>query len=180
MIRTPAIAPAFAALLLAGTLAACDGDDSSGNGTSITINTTGSDGNMVAGMDGKTGKLSVNLPGGIGGNITLPKFKFNAEDFDLNGVHLYPGSTISGMNVEAHDTGTGKTDKGEVRIAFESPAAPAKVQAWFLDKLSKDAKFDIKADGTGLSGVTDDKQPFRMDLTADGADKSKGTIVIGS
>ena len=165
-------------LLLAGSLAACDGGD--GNGTSITINATGTDGNMVAGVDGKTGQLSVNLPGGIGGNIKLPKLKINAGDFDLNGVKLFPGSTITTMNIDAQDGGTGGTDKGVVRVAFDSPAAPAKVQAWFLDKLSKEARFDIKADGTGLTGTTDDKQPFRLDLAADGADKSKGTIVIGS
>ena len=154
----------FAALALA----AC-GD--SGGGTSISINSE--DGNMVAGVDGN-GQLAINLPGGFAGNIKLPKMKLNAENFDMNGVHLFPGSTISGMNVDADGQ-----DSGLVRVEFQSPASPSKVRDWFLDKLSKQAGFTITASGDDLIGTTDEKQPFRLDLAPDGADKSKGVIVIG-
>ena len=157
----------FAALALA----AC-GD--SGGGTSISINA--SDGNMVAGVDGN-GQLAINLPGGFAGNVKLPKMTLNADNFDMNGVHLFPGSTISGMNITADDK-NGKDD-GLVRVSFESPAAPTKVRDWFLEKLSKQAGFNITANGNALTGTTDEKQPFRLELTPDGADKSRGTIAIG-
>ena len=154
----------FAAL----TLAAC-GD--SGDGTSISINA--GDSNMVAGVDGN-GQLAINLPGGFAGNVKLPKMTLDADNFDMNGVHLFPGSTISGMNVDAD----GK-DGGLVRVEFQSPANPTKVRDWFLDKLSKQAGFTITASGDDLIGTTDENEPFRLDLAPDGADRSKGTIVIG-
>lgn len=154
-------------------LAACGG---SGEGSSVSINASSTDGNMIAGMDGN-GQLAINLPGGFAGNIKLPKLKLDADDFDMNGVHLFPGSTISGMNIDASEQ-AGK-DSGLVRISFQSPAAPATVRDWFLDKLSREAGFTISASDNSLIGTTDEKQPFRLELTPDGADKSRGTIAIG-
>ena len=162
------------AFILTAALTAC-GD--SKEGTSISINASGTDGNVVAGID-KTGQVAFNLPGGFAGNIKLPKLKLNAEDFDMNGVKLFPGSTISGMNIDARDGGTGK-DSGIIRVQFESPATPEKVRAWFLDKLSREAGFTVQASGQGLAGTTDEKQPFRLDLAPVGSGRSSGTIVIG-
>ncbi|MEG3088049.1 hypothetical protein [Sphingomonas sp. PB4P5] len=155
-------------LVAALALAACDDGKP---GTSVSINA--GDGNMVAGVDGN-GQVAINLPGGFAGKIKLPKMKLSAENFDMNGVHLFPGSTISGLNVDAGDKGD-----GAVRVQFSSPATPSTVRDWFLDKLSKQAGFTITASGNDLIGTTDEKQPFRLDLAPDGADKSKGTIVIG-
>jgi len=167
--------PLAAAILLAATLSACDG---SKTGTSISINSTDSDGNVVASMDGNTGAVAINVPG-FSGKLNLPKIHLDANDFDMNGVHLYPGSTISGMNVEAHDDGKpgGSGDTGRVRVSFASPAAPATVRDWFQQKLNG-AGFTVTPDGTGLTGTTDEKQPFRLELTADGSDKSKGVITV--
>ena len=101
MIR-PRLAPlAFTPLAL---LAACgDGKD----GTTIAINTSGGGGNVVAGVDGKTGDMSINAPG-FSGRISLPRIKLDAGNFDMNGVHLYPGSTVSAMDINAHDGKAGK------------------------------------------------------------------------
>jgi len=167
MLRTLA-----AAAVLAATLSACN---DSKTGTSISINSTDSDGNLVASMDGNTGAVAVNLPG-FSGKLNLPKVHLDADDFEMNGVHLYPGSTISGMNVEAHDTGKAD-DEGSVRITFASPAAPDTVRDWFQQKLNA-AGFTVAPSGTGLTGTTDEKKPFKLDLTADGADKAKGVITI--
>lgn len=172
MIR-PRFAPlAFTPLVL---LAACgDGRD----GTTIAINSSGGGGNVVAGVDGKTGDMSINAPG-FSGRISLPRIKLDAGNFDMNGVHLYPGSTISGMNIDAHDDGKpGGGDNGTVKVSFASPAAPETVRAWFADKLGH-AGFAVHADGTGLSGLTDEKKPFTLDLSPDGADHARGTITIG-
>ena len=161
------------ALIAAAALAAC-GD--SGTGTSIAINT--GDGNMVAGVDGN-GQLAINLPGGFAGNVKLPKMTLNADNFDMNGVHLFPGSTISGLNVDANGARNGGQDGGLVRVTFASPASPGTVRDWFFEKLSKQAEFKITASGDDLIGTTDENEPFRLDLAPDGADRSKGTIVIG-
>ena len=159
----------IAAALLASlslSLAACDDGTP---GTSISINSD--DGNMVAGVDGN-GQLAINLPGGFAGKIKLPKMTLDAENFDMNGVHLFPGSTISGMNVDANDK-----DGGVVRVRFNSPASPSTVRDWFREKLSKQAGFTITASGDDLIGTTDEKQPFRLDLAPDGAGRSNSALV---
>jgi len=163
------------ALLLTAGLAACD---DSKQGTSISINSTDGDGNVLASMDGNTGSLSVDVPG-FSGKLRLPKLHLDAKDFEMNGVHLYPGSSISGMNIDAHDGGKAGNDddNGSVRVHFTSPAAPGKVRDWFQEKLSA-AGFTLATNGTGLIGTTDEKKPFKLDLSADGGDKSKGTITI--
>lgn len=166
----------FAVLLVvAAPLAACD---DSKTGTSISINSTDSDGNVLATMDGNSGAVAINVPG-FSGKLNLPKIHLDAEDFEMNGVHLYPGSTISGMNVEAHDDGRAgrNDDNGSVRVSFASPATPTTVRDWFQQKLNG-AGFTVKPDGNGLTGTTDEKKPFKLELTADGADKSKGVITV--
>ncbi len=163
----------IALALIALPLAAC-GDDK--EGTTIAINTTGSDGNMVAGMNGKTGEVAIDVPG-FSGKLTLPKLHINAENFDMNGVHLYPGSTISGMNINAHDGPGKKDDDGSVRVIFESPAAPGAVRDWFRKRLS-DADFKLQDSGAGLSGKTDEDKPFSLELSPSGDGRSKGVISI--
>jgi hypothetical protein len=166
------------AALCALPLAACDANrDGNEAGTTISLNAHDSDGNVVAGIDGNTGDLAINAPG-FSGKIHLPKIRLDASNFDMNGVHLYPGSTISGMNIDAHDRGPGSDEDGTVKVTFESPAKPDTVRAWFEEKLSG-AGFTVKADGTGLSGTTDEKKPFTLDLRPVGADRAKGVITIG-
>nr|WP_295671415.1 hypothetical protein [Sphingomonas sp.] len=163
-------------LVAAASLTACDNGK---DGTSISINATDTDGNSVALVDGKTGQMSLNVPG-FSGKITLPKIKLDADNFDMNGVHLYPGSTISGMNVDARDNGGKEKDSGVVKVNFESPATPDTVRGWFLEKLNGNAKFKVKEGGNGLIGTTDEGKPFKLDLAPDGAGKSKGVIILGS
>jgi len=167
--------PLAAALILAVTLSACDG---SKDGTSISFNSTDSEGNVVASMDGNSGAVAINAPG-FSGKIHLPKLHLDSKDFDMNGVHLYPGSTISAMNIDAHDGGKAgdDDDSGTVRVSFASPASPATVRDWYQQKLSA-AGFTLSASFIGLVGTTNEKKPFRLDLSPDGPDKSKGTITV--
>ena len=152
-------------------LAACD---SGKDGSSFSINTSDSDGNATASVDGK-GQATIDTPF-FKGKVTLPKLKLDATNFEMNGVHLYPGSTIGGMNVDVKDR-PGNTDDGRVRVTFASPAAPATVRDWFKDKLNA-AGFKLTASGYGLTGKTDEDKPFTLELAPDGADKSNGVITI--
>jgi hypothetical protein len=155
-------------------LAACDG---SGTGTSFSINATSDeDGNSTITTD-SNGQMAIKAPG-FEGAIKLPKFHVNAENFDFNGVKLYPNSQVSELNVDADDSKTSE-DKGKVRVAFESPAALAKVQGWFRDKMAARG-FKIETDGDGLKGTTDDGDPFKLVLSADGDQKTRGKLEIGS
>ena len=155
------------AAMLALPLAACHRPDP---GTSISINAAG--GNTLGAVDGRSGEVKLAVPG-FSGNIKLPKIKLDAGDFDLNGVHLYPGSTIDTLDVAGGDK------DGAVHVAFTSPAAPATVRDWFADRLGK-VGFTVRPAGDGLVGTTEEHKPFALDLAADGRDRAKGRITLGS
>jgi hypothetical protein len=162
------------ALLLAPALllAACDGG---GSGTSISFTGNSDDGKPgEATMNGSTGEVKIDVPG-FQGSFKLPRIEMTADNFDLNGVHLPPGSKIRGFNVDA---GEGAKDDGKVTVAFDAPTDAAGVRRWFADRLPK-AGYQVHADGAGLLGTTDDKKPFVLKLNEAGAGHAQGTITIG-
>jgi hypothetical protein len=157
-------------LALSFALAACDG-----SGTSISINAKDDEGNTSVSTDAN-GQVEIKAPG-FAGSIRLPKIHINAEDFEVNGVKLYPGSTIDDFRADAEDK-SGNDDKGTVTIKFRSPAAPATVRDWFRDNMTKQG-FKVETRGDGLAGTTEDGQPFTVQLAADGDGKSKGRMEVG-
>ncbi|NIJ21882.1 hypothetical protein FHS95_003593 [Sphingomonas naasensis] len=156
-------------------LAACDG---SGTGTSIKINAKSDENgsSTTVSTDGN-GQAAIKVPG-FEGSIKLPQIHVNAENFDLNGVKLYPNSQVKALNVDAN-SGDGGKDEGTVDVTFESPAPLATVQGWFRDKMTARG-FRVEADGTGLKGSTDEGDPFRLQLGAEGDQKTKGRLEVGS
>lgn len=94
-------------------LAGCGGDDA---GTSISIKGNDSEGKpATASMDGGSGQVKIDVPG-FEASIKLPKIQLDADNFDLGGVKLYPGSKVTSMNIDA-----AKEDQAgdAVTIAFE-------------------------------------------------------------
>ncbi|MBY0283932.1 MAG: hypothetical protein K2W81_08205 [Sphingomonas sp.] len=148
--------------LLAAPLAACG--DKEGD-SAISFSGNGTDGNFA-----------INVPG-FSGNVKLPKLKLDASNVEFNGVHLYPGSTVSSFNLDA--SGDGDKGNGKVRIGFDSPADPATVRDWLAERLGK-ANFTLRAQGNSLIGTDDEKKPFRIDFEPAGAGKSKGVVTAGS
>ena len=162
--------------IIALALAACSGRD--GDCTSISFSCIDSDGNAVTGGMDKDGNIKVDSSG-FKANIKMPAIKLDAGDFEMNGVHLYPGSAITAMNVDAQD-GKGKDDsKGKVTLAFTSPAGAATVRDWLNERLTN-AGYKLSVAGNGLTGKTDDDQSFTLKLDDDGAGKSKGSIEMGN
>lgn len=155
-------AAAATALLIAG----CD--VSSPEGTSMSIDA----GNGVASVNGGTGEVTLDTPL-VKGSFKLPKIQFTADNFDINGVHLYPGTKIGAMNVDA---GGGEGD-GIVRMQFESPAAVATVREWLRREFEK-VGTEVEVKGDSLSGNTDNGA-FRIDLKPDG-ERATGTVTIGA
>jgi hypothetical protein len=148
-------------------LAACN----DGPGTSIAINATDADSVMTMSDNGQSGQVALNVPG-FSGTLKLPRVHLDGDDVDLNGAHLYPGSKVTGMTVDA------SSDEGVVHISFDSPGDPGTVRGWFRDKLS-DVGFTLHDEGSGLAGTTDDQKPFRLDLSPAGDGQAKGTITVG-
>ena len=146
-----------------------------GSGTTISINAKDDEGNSSISTDAN-GSVQIKAPG-FAGSIRLPKFHINAEDFEVNGVKLYPGSTIDDFRADAEDKG-GNDDKGKVSIKFRSPASPTTVRDWFRDNMTKQG-FKVETRANGLTGTTEDGQPFTVQLSADGDNKSKGQMEVG-
>ena len=157
----------WAFLIAAAPLAACGSPDA---GTSVTIN-AGSDAASIKGDLTKGGTATIDVPG-FKGSIQLPKLQLDADNFEMNGVHLFPGSTIGGVNVNSDNK------EGVVNVSFDSPGSVTAVRDWYRDKLQA-AGFKLTQDGNGLTGITDEGKPFRMTLDAAGTDKAKGNIAIG-
>ncbi len=157
----------LATLGLAGTLAlsACD---RSNEGASVSINADG--GNVLGAINGETGEMKIDVPG-FQGSVKLPKIKIDTGNFDLNGVRLYPGSSIKMLNIVGDDKA------GGLRVAFASPATPTIVRDWFAERLGE-VGYQVHPEGANLIGTTDENKPFRLELAPDGADKATGTIVI--
>lgn len=144
-------------------LTACSGKNEPEEGTTVNIDATSESGKKVAiSADGKTGNVGFNVPG-FDVNMRLPKKLLDDSNFDIDGVKLYPGSTVDTVNITANDKG-GKDEQTDVRIGFTSPADPAKVSDWFKDQFGKES---IKASGDAakLSGTTKDGEAFTIELT---------------
>lgn len=154
-------------LPLATALAACGGGE---EGTSISIQ--GDNGSVTAQAD-KDGKVSVKAPG-FEGSIKLPKFSIGAENFEIDGVKLYPGATISSLNIDDRQDGT---DKGGVKVAFDAPAEATRVRDWFREQM-EGAGFTVTGNRDELTGKTKSGSPYTLKIDGAGDTKSRGTLTV--
>jgi hypothetical protein len=161
------------AALAALPLAACEGNVKEGeSGTAVSINASSSSDEYVAiTADGNTGEVAIKSEG-FSASVDLPQFKLDSGNFDIGGVKLYPGSKISGVNVNA-DSGEGS---GKVDVSFTAPAAPDKVAAYFKDAFREKGVTTAQT-GTSIAGTMADGDAFSIALTPDG-DGTKGKINI--
>lgn len=149
-------------------LAACNG------GTTVSIDSgNDSDGNAVIATDAN-GHIQIKAPG-FEGSITLPKMPLDAKGFEVDGVKLYPGSTLRNLRAGGRD---GKGEDGQLLVEFESPAAPTTVRDWFRDNMTKQG-FKVSTKDDNLYGTTDDGQPFALELSAQGENRTKGLMQVG-
>lgn len=161
------------AVLLATGLAAC-----SEKNDGISVNATLDDGSSNASTDDvaierKEGSLSVKIPG-ISANVKMPDGLLAKSGFDIDGVKLYPGATVTNMKVDAQ---SGDTQSSVVRIAYAAPADAAKVRDWYA-KAFADKSVAIARKGEGLTGKTSDGDTVTMTFAAAPGGKSTGSIDI--
>lgn len=112
-----------------------DGDDADDAGTSATATT-------VAGASG----LKIDSDQ-FKANLEIPGLSFGGDHLDLDGMKLYPGSTVKGVRVHAVDHPGSK--RGEVVVTFTSPAAPLAV-ARHLAREAARAGFALSSNTTAL------------------------------
>jgi hypothetical protein len=119
----------------------------------------------------ENGQVTFNVPF-ASGQVKLPEGTMKNGDFDIDGVKMIPGGTISGFNVEAGETGA------TVHFAFRAPASPDNVRTYFVDQFKAKGVAAAVA-GNAVSGKTKDGDPFVIDVEQ-AAQGSQGTITIQS
>lgn len=128
--------------------------------------------------DRATGAVEMALPGAKL-SLDLPAEVLKAGDFDIDGVKLYPGSTLEALDVKAFEGVAKGGQDGKVRIAFQSPAAPEVVRAWMLSSTA-DKERPLRAAGDALVGATKDGDAYAIRFAAADAGRTRGEIVIDS
>jgi hypothetical protein len=119
----------------------------------------------------ENGHVSFNLPIAQG-QVKLPQSFMTHGDFDIDGVKLMPGSSVSGFNVDAgHDTAT-------VDMSFIAPASPDEVRSYFVDQFKKQG-VEAAIAGDSVTGKSKDGSPFTIEVSP-GASGSRGKIVVHS
>ena len=133
--RLPLFAATGAALVLAACEARVGNDVQPG-------------GNGSAENKAEEGQVSINAPG-VQMKINIPEgLRHEAAIHDDSGL-VYPGSTMSGMDVEgARDAnqGQGQSQSGQVELRFASTDAPDKVAHWYQDPARR-ASFTLASSG---------------------------------
>ncbi|MEP2103295.1 MAG: hypothetical protein ABJP02_08650 [Parasphingorhabdus sp.] len=156
------------------TLSACSaGESEDGDGFEMSIDVDGKGGSKAdtvkIGGEGEDSKFSIKTDG-FSMDVDLPQISLDSDDFDLNNVSLYPGTKVTGLNVEDKD-GEG----GKVILSFDAPSSTEELVTWFETKMT-DENFVIEKDGNTLSGKTDEGDPFVLELTEKTADETSGKL----
>ncbi|MDO9369226.1 MAG: hypothetical protein Q7T68_11715 [Sphingopyxis sp.] len=156
-------------------LAACGSEEKAKDGAEVAVNTADEQGGVRirTGQDG--GNIKIGGDGG-GIDIDIPDFvDLNIEDdFDIDGVKLYPGSKITKVDIDANDKNG--ADKAVIKLGFTSPAAPTKAADWMAGEFAKKGVTVTRA-GDTLAGKDKDGADFRINFAPDGTN-AKGEVVI--
>ena len=155
---------------LALSLAACK--DRTDKETEVTVHVESDDGTVSAAS--RNGKATADAPGGSA-TVNTGGINLDSAHFDIDGVKLYPGSTIKTMNVNAVDKAGAKS--ANVTVSFESPA-DAKTVADYFQKEMTARKFTTARTGYDVSGLTQDGSDFSLKLNDLGGGKASGSISI--
>jgi len=117
----------------------------------------------------ESGHITFNLPIAEG-QLKVPTSMMHNGNFDIDGVKLMPGSSVTGFNVDARDK------RATVNMSFDAPASPDEVRSYFLDQFKKRG-LEAAVAGDAVSGKSKDGTPFVIHVTP-ATNGSQGTIVI--
>lgn len=117
-----------------------------------------------------SGNIAFNLPIAEG-QVKVPTSMMHHGDFDIDGVKLMPGSSITGFSVMAGD---GK--KSTVKLAFAAAAGPADVRSYYVDQFRKQS-VQAAVSGDDVKGTSKDGSPFTINVIQ-APTGATGSIVI--
>lgn len=117
----------------------------------------------------ESGNVAFDLPF-VKGQMKVPSGFMHNGDFDIDGVKLPPGSSVTGFSVFARDKGS------TVNMSFNAPTSADETRSYFVDQFKKQ---DVEAAlaGDAVTGTTKDGDPFTIEVSPTG-NGSQGKIVI--
>jgi hypothetical protein len=92
--------------------------------------------------------------------------------FDIDGVRLPPGSSVTGFSMFARDKGA------TVNMSFNTPMSPDQTRSYFVDQF-KEKGVEAAISGDSVTGKSKDGSPFTISVTP-GASGSQGKVDIES
>jgi hypothetical protein len=117
----------------------------------------------------ENGSIAFNLPIAEG-KLKVPAGFMHNGNFDIDGVKLPPGSSVTGFSVFARDKGS------TVNMSFNAPGSPDQVRSYFVDQFKKQG-VEAALAGNAVSGKSKDGNSFTIEVSP-GANGSQGKIVI--
>jgi hypothetical protein len=117
----------------------------------------------------ENGSIAFNLPIAEG-KLKVPAGFMHNGNFDIDGVKLPPGSSVTGFSVFARDKGS------TVNMSFNAPGSPDQVRSYFVDQFKKQG-VEAALAGNAVSGKSKDGNSFTIEVSP-GANGSHGKIVI--
>lgn len=116
-----------------------------------------------------TGQVTFDLPFAKG-QVKVPAGAMETGEFDIDGVKMIPGGSLTGFSVFAADKGS------TVDLAFKSPRSAEETRAYFLDQFRQKG-VQATAAGDAITGKSKDGDPFEMHIGS-AAKGSEGKITI--
>ncbi|MET0376817.1 MAG: hypothetical protein ABW128_21505 [Rhizorhabdus sp.] len=171
--RRALIGLAIPLVLLAGCELKIGKDKEAKDAASVKI---GEDGNVAITAEEGGDGVSFSVPG-FAAKIDVPGIELGSENMDIDGIKLYPGSTLHGINV----TDSKGPGNGVVDMRFTSPGAPDKVAAYYA-AAARDNDFTAvnvaNAGGTAtLTAKNPDGDPMTITMAPDKVG-TRGRILI--
>jgi hypothetical protein len=117
----------------------------------------------------ESGNIAFNLPIAQG-QVKVPANFMHNGNFDIDGVKLPPGSSVTGFNLDSHN------DLSNVDMSFTAPLAADQVRSYFIDQF-KERGVEATLSGDAVTGKSKDGNAFTITV-GPGGSGSLGKIVM--
>lgn len=151
-------------------MAACGRDT---DPATVTIDARNESGGVVTAEPTKESRLWIDT-GGFKADVKMPGLGRMLNNADIDGVEMYPGTKVSGVNID----GAGSGDDGKFTMRFDAPADKARVGAWFRDQFAQN-DFTARPTPTGFAGTKEDGDWFVLDLSDASGGHTRGEFRLG-
>lgn len=116
-----------------------------------------------------SGHIGFNLPIGQG-QLKVPTSMMHNANFDIDGVKLPPGSSVTGFSLDAHEKAA------TLDMSFTTGMSVEQVRSYFLDQFQSRG-VEAELAGEAVTGKSKDGSPFTIEVVP-ATNGSRGKIVV--